>query len=129
MESVKSRVKILVRAYSGRVEVMAFNPPVPPAPITSEITPAEAIECARKIVENQKKLVLRNIVFGGPGEVRKVIRMPSSYKGFIPCEHPYHSRYCWSVPYTAEYCEIETGVWEKFSSRELVDAETGEDVD
>ncbi len=128
MESVKSFVRVLVRVYTKRVEVVAYIPPVPPEPIANEISRAEAIECARKIVENRTEYVLRNVVFGKPGEVTKVIKMPWRYKLLKPQDHPYHSRYCWSVPYRAEYCDLETGVWEKFTSRELIDAETGEEV-
>ncbi|MGI6461463.1 MAG: hypothetical protein ACOX5J_15475 [Candidatus Hydrogenedentales bacterium] len=128
MESVKSYVEILVRAHTKRVEFVAYHPPVEPSSPEHEISKLEAIERAKATLLKPDEFPLRNIVVADPAGVTKVIGMPPVYRDLRPEQHPYRSRFFWSVPFTAETADAEMRVWEMVASRVLIDMQTGKEI-
>ena len=131
MESLKSRVMVAVRAYTKRVEIVEYSPPVPPAPVKNGISRAEAVERAREVVTKRESWPfegVQNFEFGECAEVTKIIAMPWEYPKRKPHEHPYHSRYFWKVPYSAEFRDYGAESWQRLWTYELIDVETGKEI-
>jgi len=131
METLSSYVEVLVRAHTKRIDMVRYYPPVAPAPVRSGISREEAIEKVKKVVYNRKAWPfgdVRNFEFGGAADVTKVVAMPPGYQDLKPHEHPYHSRYFWKVPYSAECQDYGEESWQRLWTYELIDVETGKEI-